>query len=168
MYLRAKHTENGPRTKRLLDPEAVGYALVESARMRCEQLIESGDQRVWLRAVHRDLGLAAHHLSTAFSPEWREQCHAAARDAAVRTGSDAGLLERGLEADQPPVLCGEDRQRALRRMFEEAIAAADASAEAVAESPTRYLRKAHVHSLAAAASLDRRLGDSGALLMQAR
>ena len=159
MSLRAKHIEKGLGGGALPEPEVLSYVLVETARLRCEQLIDDGDQRAWLKAVHRDLGLAAYHLSTEFSPEWREQYLAAARDASDCGPAPAGLLECDTPGDAPLPRREPDRQRVLRCMFEEAVAAAHASGQAVAESPAQHLRKAHVHALAAAASLDRRLAD---------
>lgn len=163
MSLRAKQRDASFASEVRQDPDAFGYVLAETARIRCEQLIEAGDQRSWLRAVHRDLGLAAFHLSTSFTPEWRDQCLAAAREASDDDRSQEGLLDGGLREVRARTLSSAERRQLLRRMFDEAVAAATVCSEVVAESPAQHLRKAHVHALAAAAALDRRLGDLGAL-----
>jgi hypothetical protein len=88
----------------LCEAEEHAYVLLEECRIRVEHISPPGPGSADLRELHRRLGLAGYHTSTAMFSEVREQCLARARAlAADPDGDDSrdaleARIRRALEA----------------------------------------------------------------------
>lgn len=125
----------------VLGVERLAYTLLETARIRCEYLVEliGGTQ---LRAIHREIGLAGYQMSSEFAPELRERSLAIAHEEWEATTH-------------------QDPRSVLETMLEETIAASDAITNALSEavSGSEQLSAAHVHVTAACDSLHAQLAE---------
>ena len=139
-----------PEPARFSDSQVLAYTLVEIARIRCEQLwVDSRPERVELRAIHRDLGLAGYYACAGMLPGTRRECLALAHDRC--SAYPLRAFRSGVQA-----------------LFEGAVAAADALGDVLfaLESPgygelsggqaqMAEIQVAHLHAVSAAASVDR-------------
>jgi hypothetical protein len=120
------------------DLELVAYTLLEVTRLRCEHLLGGGDIPGGLGAIHRAVGLAGYHASTEFFPDARSECLAVAhREFEENSNADVGIL--------------------LQTMFEEAITASDALANALALTAGDHLHLAHLYVMSAMEALEHEL-----------
>jgi hypothetical protein len=120
------------------DAELLAFTLLEITRLRCEHLLQHLGADYALGEIHRDLGLAGYHASSAFHPTLRAHCLTVARresDTAVYSGT----------------------RSVLKAMFEEAISACDALTAAVAFADTDHLHLAYLYVTSAAESLNQQI-----------
>lgn len=113
------------------------YTLIETARIRCERLLDSLDPHTVAAtvAIHRDLGLAGYYCSSEMPGPLRQSCLLMAHELCDSEAAD------GLHVK-------------LRKAFDEALSACDAIARVLSEGPIEYAHIAHVHVMSALESLD--------------
>jgi hypothetical protein len=94
---RASEAHRSPSPPPLCVREESAYALLESARLRCEQLgARELPEGSWLRALHRELGLAGYLVSARIPSDRRGEVLAGARSRvrqAPRRAIEAELRE---------------------------------------------------------------------------
>lgn len=148
MAFRFGHSSTVPLSAaRVNDVESLAYTLLETARIRCEQLAPGVGPSA-LHDIHRNLGLAGYYTSAAFDPEQRLDCLALAHE----------------ECSANPL---PDQRVAVGTIFDEAAGAADALANVLTalQAPgqpeigdtARHLAHVHaaqLHLLSASEALD--------------
>ena len=144
--------------------ESRAFVLLETARLRCEGLLERIGRDEGLLAIHREIGMAGYETSDAFPVDLRAECLAQATARLLgeaRLGFSPRLDDSVLHSPvpRPPA---PDLSRTLATMFSETIAASDALAAELAdreveEEARDRLHLVHAHVMAACELLDERL-----------
>ncbi len=130
--------------------ESRAFVLLETARLRCESLINRFGPSEHLLAIHHEVGMAGYVTCEHFDAEHRRLCLAQAKTRLSEDCSGRGYA-RSL-----------DIGRMLATMFSETIAASDALASELAdrdveEAHRDRLHQVHAHVMAACELLDERL-----------
>jgi hypothetical protein len=130
--------------------ESRAFIFLETARLRCESLLDRFGHSDHLMAIHYEVGMAGYTTCAAFDAELRHLCLA---QAVARLAKDRAARR----VPEP-----QDTGRTLATMFSETIAASDALASEladrdVAESHRDRLHQVHGHVMSACELLDERL-----------